>query len=177
MKTFLFRAVGAALLNPSAFEDVEGDRSAIWQALLVVLLSSVAAGVALGGGHEFDPGIILAFSALALVTWLAWAALIRELGGRVFPELQTRVDFGQLVRTTGFAAAPGALQLLGVVAPIRTYVFAIAWIWMLVAMVIAVRQALDYRSVRHAAGICVIALAVVALATLVLATALERTVS
>lgn len=177
MTTLVYRALGAAVLDPSTYEDVEGDRAATWQALVVVILSSVAAGVGAAGHDGPDPIVILAFSALALVTWLAWAAIIQQIGGRLFPEQQTRVDFGELVRTIGFAAAPGGLQVMGLLTSARTYVFAVAWIWMLAAMVVAVRQALDYRSLWHAAGICIIALVVVTSTALAISLALGLSVS
>lgn len=177
MSTLVYRAMGATVLDPASYEDVENDRLATVQALVVVLVSSLAAGIGASGPDGLHFATISKISAIALGTWLAWAALIQQIGGRLFPELGTRVDYGQLVRTIGFAAAPGALQVMGLFTSIRVPVFVLAWLWMLAAMVVAVRQALDYRSVWHAAGICLVALALVAITTVAIAMVLGMQVS
>jgi hypothetical protein len=61
-----------------------------------------------------------------------------------------------LLRTTGFSSSPGLIRVLGLIPGLGTVVFAVASIWMLVAMVVAVRQALDYTSTFRAVGVCVI---------------------
>ena len=63
---------------------------------------------------------------------------------------------GQLLRTVGFSSAPGVIQVLGVIPVLAGAVFVVASVWMLVAMVIAVRQALDYESTARAVGVCLI---------------------
>ena len=63
---------------------------------------------------------------------------------------------GELLRTTGFSSSPGVLRILGVIPGLMTIVFVISSIWMLVAMVVAVRQALDYTSTGRAVGVCLI---------------------
>ena len=70
---------------------------------------------------------------------------------------------GQLLRTTGFAAAPGLLRLVGVIPGLREIAFLVAGGWMLAAMVVAVRQALDYESTGRAVGVCMIGFLVQAL--------------
>ena len=160
MGTFVYRAMGATVLDASTYEAVEAERPATRQAFLVVLLSSIAAGV--GGGSWDGPNVITlaVVSGVALVTWLTWAALILYVGGTIFPVRSTRVDFGQLVRTIGFAAAPGVIQVFAIIPTIRIPVFVVAWLWMLAATVVAVRQALDYDSTWRALGVCAVTLAV-----------------
>lgn len=155
MNLLIARAIGAATLDGSAYETIEHDRRATGQALLVVLASSLAAGIGAGGPR---PGTLIALSAIALATWLAWALLIQQIGGRLMRIPGTAVDFGQLVRTVGFAAAPGVLQLLAVYPGTAPLVFAVSWIWMFVAMVLAVQHALDYPGVLRAAAVCGVAL-------------------
>lgn len=154
MGTFARRLVGAATLDASAYEGIERDRSAIGQALLVVLLSSAAAGVGASGGASPRAETFLAVTAIALVTWFAWAMLVYQIGGRILPEPGTRVDFPQMLRTIGFAAAPGLFQVLGVVPMLATAVFALSWFWMFAAMVTAVRHALDYQSLARTLLVC-----------------------
>jgi hypothetical protein len=161
------RAIGAATLDGSAYEAIEHDRRATWQAVLVVLVSSLAAGVGAGGNR---PRTLIAVTAIALVTWLAWALLIQQIGGRLMRIPGTAVDLGQLVRTIGFAAAPGVLQALAVVAPeFAALVFAVSWIWMFVAMVLAVQHALDYPGIARAAAVCGVALLLILVTAAVIA--------
>ena len=154
--TFLQRLIGAMALDVAIYEEVEADRSATTQAFAVVLLSSVAAGVgARGLGANSLPSVAF-FTIVSLLAWAAWALVTFEIGARVMPEPQTQVDVGELLRTTGFASTPGLLRLLGIVPGVTVPVFAVTAIWMLLAMIVAVRQALDYRSTARAVGVCVL---------------------
>jgi hypothetical protein len=154
---FLYRLMGAATLDGGVYEGVEADPSATRQAAVVVVLASVAAAVGAGGIFGFQLGILLRLTALSLVTWFAWAVLMFQIGTRVFPEPQTRATLGELLRTIGFAAAPGLLQVFAVLPGMRLPVFIGTWIWMIAAMVIGVRHALDYDSTFRAIVVCVAA--------------------
>lgn len=148
---------GAACLRASTFEEIEADRTALPQTLATVLLSSLAAGVgALGFGHR-DLGDAIFISVLALLVWAAWAVLIYEIGARIMPEPQTHADVGEMLRTIGFAAAPGVLNVFAAVPGITRTVFTITTAWALIAMIVAVRQALDYSTTRRAVVVCVLA--------------------
>jgi hypothetical protein len=151
---FLRRLVGAAALDVSIYEEVEADRGASTQALAVVVLSSLAAGVGARGFGGSDAAGIVFFSAVALVAWGAWALVTYEIGVRVLPEPQTRADVGELLRTTGFATAPGLLRVFGLLPGTTLLVFAVTAVWMLAAMIVGVRQALDFRSTRRAVAVC-----------------------
>ncbi len=155
MSTFAERMIGAATLDVHTYEEVEADTTATTQAMGVVVLSSLAQGVAGltqgGGGFGFVAGAMG-----ALIGWFIWAFLVYIIGTKILPEPQTRSDLGELLRTTGFSASPGLLRVLGVIPLIgRLIIFAVS-IWMLVAMIIAVRQALDYKSTGRAVGVCLI---------------------
>lgn len=156
MQTFLGRVIGAAALRAATYEDVEADRGATAQAVVVVALSGLAAGVGARGFGAGRPSDIAFFTALALATWAVWAVLTYQLGARLMPERQTQADVGQLLRTLGFASAPGVIRIVGIVPELTRPVFVIAAIWMLLSMIVAVRQALDYRSTRHAVAVCVV---------------------
>ena len=157
--------IGAAKLNVEIYEEVEADNNATRQAMGVVLLSSLAAGV---GSPALGTGVI-ASVVVALLSWVIWAFLTYLVGTRLLPEPQTHADMGQMMRTLGFAQSPGVLRVLGGVPGIGPLLLAIVSVWMLVAMVIAVRQALDYTSIWRAAGVCIVAwLAVIVPAVLIL---------
>ena len=162
MTTFPHRLMGASVLDVATYEEVEADRTATAQAFVVVLASSLAGGIGAAGfvraGTPIVAGVFL-WSAVSLIAWAAWALLVFEIGGRLLPEPETRVDVGELLRTIGFSAAPGMLRVFGVVPDLTLPVFALTTVWMLVAMVVAVRQALDYRSTWRAIGVCTLGLA------------------
>lgn len=151
---FSMRLIGALAIDPVTYEEVEADRSATWQALLVVVMSSAAAGIgAFGWGTGSVRGVLF-ISGLALLAWATWALVTFEIGTRLMPEGRTRADVGQLMRTIGFSAAPGILRIFGIVPGATLPAFAITAVWMLVAMVVAVRQALDYQSTARAVAVC-----------------------
>lgn len=146
--------IGAATLKVPTYEEVEHDQSAIGQAAGVVLLASLAAGIgAMGGGF----GSLVLQAIISLIAWLIGAAIIWVVGTKLLPEPQTEADVGQLLRTLGFAATPGLLRVFGVIPGLGVIISLVAGIWMLVCTVIAVRQALDYKSTGRAIGVVVIA--------------------
>jgi hypothetical protein len=154
-RAFPRRLLGAALLRPAVYEDVEADPSATIQALVVVLASGVAAGVGVGPTGS-GLGGTLTYIVAAIALWAVWSMVTLEIGMRLLPESQTRADLGQLLRTTGFASAPGLIRIAGVWPPITRAVFLIGMAWMLAAMILAVRQALDYTRLTRAIAVCVL---------------------
>jgi hypothetical protein len=152
--TFLQRLIGAAALDSAIYEEVESDRRATGQALTVIVLSNLAAGVGargLGGTTLLTAAF---FAMIALMAWGAWALLTLQIGSRILPEAQASVDMGELLRTTGFAATPGILRVFGILPGVTIPVFVITAVWMLATMVVATRQALDYRSTGRAIAVC-----------------------
>ena len=148
------RMFRAAKLDAQLYEEVEADTDATVQAMTVVVLAALAAGIgSLGSGGA---AAIVTGTVVSLVGWLVWAFLTYLIGTRLLPEPQTSADYGELLRTIGFASAPGVIRALGIVPGLGAPLFLIGGIWMLVAMVVAVRQALDYTSTLRAVGVCVI---------------------
>ena len=124
------------------------------QAIAVVVLSSVAAGIGTVGTTGIK-GLVLG-TIVALVGWFIWAFLTYYIGTRLLSEPQTKADYGELLRTIGFSSSPGVLRVFGIIPMLGNILNFICGIWMLVAMVIAVRQALDYKSTWRAIGVCLI---------------------
>ena len=154
MTSMVDRMIRAAKLDAQLYEEVEADKGTLGQAMGVVVLASIAAGVgsgALGGFSGFFIGTVG-----ALISWFIWAALTYFIGTRILPEPTTRADIGELLRTTGFSSSPGLIRVLGLVPGFTAIVFLVSGVWMLTAMIIAVRQALDYQSTFRAVGVCII---------------------
>ena len=154
MATFVERMMGAATLRVATYEEVENDSTATVQALAVVLLASLAAAIGTArhsGTQGFFGGLVA-----ALAGWIVWAFVTYVIGARLLPEPQTRANMGQMLRTIGFAQSPGILQLLGGIPTLGVVLLFIVQIWMLIAFVIAVRQALDYTSTGRAVAVCLL---------------------
>jgi hypothetical protein len=154
--TYLQRLIGAAALDAAVYEEVEADESATLQACATVLLSSLSAGIGSRGLGGNTVANIAFISTAALLTWGAWALVTYGVGVRILPQPQTRSNVGELLRTLGFATAPGCLRILGFLPGVAIPVFAVTAVWMLAAMVVAVRQALDYDSTIRAVAVCAI---------------------
>jgi hypothetical protein len=154
MASFASRMVGAAGLRPHTYEEVEADPHAFPQAMGVVVLSAVCAGI----GTSADEGLysLAVGTGVALVGWLVWAWLAWFIGAKILPAKETQADLGQLLRTTGFSAAPGVLRILALFTPAAPAILVISQLWMLAAFVVAVRQALDYRSLWRALLVCLL---------------------
>jgi hypothetical protein len=146
--------IRAALLDVNLYEEVEADKGAMGQAIAVVVISSVCAGI--GSISKIGISGVLTGTIAALIGWFIWAWLTYFIGTKILPEPQTKADLGELLRTIGFSSSPGIIRILGIVSFLRDLAFLVAAIWMLIAMVIAVRQALDYERTPRAVGVCLI---------------------
>ena len=154
MASMVDRMIRAAKLDAQLYEEVEADKGALGQAMGVVVLASIAGGVGSGGLGGFS-GILIG-TVGALIAWFIWAALTYFIGTKILPEPTTRADVGELLRTTGFSSAPCLIRVLGLGPCLTDIVFLVSGVWMLTAMIIAVRQALDYQSTFRAVGVCII---------------------
>ena len=108
---------------------------------------------------------------------MAWAVVTFEIGYRLMPQPQTRADVGELLRTTAFATTPGMFRVFGIMPGATLPVFAATAVWMLVAMVVAVRQALDYTSTARAVAVCALGWVLALTISLVLGLVFGPTVS
>ena len=147
---FLKRIFRAIKIDPELYEEVEHDKSATLQAATVVILSSLAAGV---GAISMGASNFLLGPTLSLVNWFIWAFFIFIVGTKLFPDKQTKSNVGELLRTIGFASAPGIIRVLGLTPELMLVSFVGAQFWILACMVVAVRQALDYKSLWKAFGV------------------------
>ena len=149
---FLNRVFRAIKIDIDLYEEVEKDKSATVQAGIVVVLSSLAAGV---GALQLGVTNFLLAPALSLLSWYVWAYVIYFVGVKLFAGPKTKSNHGELLRTIGFSSAPGLIRIFGFTPELMSITFIGSGIWMLVAMVIAVRQALDYKSTWRAVGVVI----------------------
>ena len=152
MASLTDRMIRAAKLDATLYEEVEADRDATGQAMSVVILSSLAMGLS----SLSRVGIIglVGGTLVALAGWFVWALITYWIGTRLLPEPQTEADLGQMLRTIGFSSSPGILRILGIIPGLWELMVFATGISMLAAMVVAVREALDYRGTGRALGVC-----------------------
>jgi hypothetical protein len=151
---FLNRIYRSIKIDPEVFDEVQKDKNATIAAGVVVVLSSLAAGVAathLGAVYFFLAPI------LSLVTWFVWAYIVYFVGVKLFPDPKTKTTHMALLRSIGFSSAPGMIRILGFNEDLMTVMFVGSSFWMLACMVVAVKQTLNYKSLWKALGIVIIA--------------------
>lgn len=137
-RTIIDRMIGAARLDVPTYEEVEHDESLTAQAALVVVIAAVARAI---GGLDGGGTHILSGLMTALSMWLVWAGITYLIGDKLLGGTAT---WGELLRTLGFAQAPGVLAVIGVFGPLSGVTEIVVSIWLLVAGIVAIRQALDF---------------------------------
>ena len=150
---FLNRVFRAIKIDIDLYEEVEKDTSATLQAGIVVVLSSLAAGV---GALQLGVSNFLLAPALSLLSWYVWAYVIYFVGVKLFGGPKTKSNHGELLRTIGFSSAPGLIRVFGFTPELMSVTFIGSSFWMLACMVVAVRQALDYKSLWKAFGVVIL---------------------
>jgi len=162
-RSLINRMIRAARLDIELYEEVEADTTATWQAFESVLIASLAGG--LGSAildliREDDPmfaGILAVSVASSIIGWILWSLITYFIGTKLLPGPQTSATPGELLRTLGFAMTPMVLSLFIFVPYLGAFIALGAFVWFVMAGVIAVRQALDFSTTR-AIGTCLLAL-------------------
>jgi hypothetical protein len=141
---------------------VEADSQQNWPAFTVVLIASVASGLgtAIGGVITHATGLWFLWGFLiglgtSIAGWLLWALMTFALGTTIFRGPETEATYGQLLRTLGFSNSPGVLRFFSFIPFVGSIIAFAATVWVVVAGVVAVRQALDFSTWR-AIGTCVV---------------------
>jgi hypothetical protein len=151
-RSLLRRMVRASLLEADLFEEVEAEKRSISQALIVVLLATAAGGLGSHlGGHS--PRHVVIDLLEPLVLWSVGSVFSYMVGATFLRGPETATDYAEVLRTTGFAFAPGVFRLLAAVPPpsVGFGLTVVADLWMLAAGIVAVRQALDFTTIRAVA--------------------------
>jgi len=154
MASIVDRMTRAAKLDATLFDEVEKDEGSMNQAMAVVAISSVAAGI---GSAGLGGPVGLVFGALAaLVGWFIWAFLAHFIGTNMLAEPGTRATLSQVMRVTGFAAAPGVIRVFAFIPLLGGLINLAASLWMLAAFIVAIRQVLNYSSTGRAVAVCIL---------------------
>ena len=152
--------LGAARLDAGTYEEVEQDGKATIQALIIVIVVTVASvvGAMLSGGDDFEVVNALVIGIIrGVVSWAVWALITWIVGVTILKTEETEADWGQLARCTGFAQTPGLLHVFSFVPAVGGLISLVAFVWTFAAMVVGVRQSLDYTSTLRAFAVILIA--------------------
>jgi hypothetical protein len=152
--------LGAARLSADTYEEVEKDGGATIQALLIVIVVTIASvvGALLGGGEDVDVVRALVVGIIrGVVSWAVWALATYVIGATILKTEETEADWGQLARGTGFAQTPGILNVLGFIPGVGGLIGLATFVWSFACMIVAVRQSLDYTSTLRAFAVILIA--------------------
>lgn len=135
---FVQRMIAAAMLDTSLYNEVEPDTSATGQAAGVVAIVAVALAIGSIGSPSAN---VVAAVISAIVSWLVWAAVTYVIGAKF---LDGTATWGELLRTLGFAQSPGVFYVLSGIFLLGTLVHAVVAVWILIAGIVAIREALDF---------------------------------
>ena len=160
--TFGERVVGALKLDANTFEDIERDPTAMGQAVAIIALAALAGS--LGALWRLGFGSMLFSVCASLVGYLLWSVVVWAVGTKVMPDPATKADFAETFRTIAFAASPGLIGVITIVPLLGSVLYflltPVIMIWSLIAMVVAVRQVLDYTETFKAVIVVLIGFAV-----------------
>ncbi len=162
-RSLIDRMVGVSTLKPAVFSDIRRDVDATTQALAVVAIAAIAAGIGAIGSDQ--PGIIWQV-VMAVVGWVVFS-LVAFFIGSIFASKTESITLGQVLRLIGFAQAPKVLGALAFIPLIGVIAGFFAAIWFLIVAIYALREAFNVPT-GTAAGIGVLSLAVVFVVNFVL---------
>ncbi len=155
MNLFLNRLFRAAKLDARLYQEVIADPKTMFQAMVAVFIYSAASAYG-GFGRAGVAGINFAMIT-TIVGWYIWAFSAYFVGVRLLPEAGTKEDRKAVLRAMGFASSPGLIRMLGLIPGFTGVTLLIASVWMFVAAVVAIKQAMNYQSIYRAVGVCMIA--------------------
>ena len=153
----LQRMIGAAMFNSATYEEIEADRNALGEAILVVVLVTVCGivggiidGLISGGGlGGLVRGIIVGLL-FGIVRWALWVTVLNFVGGKMLRTSDTETNWSEIGRVLGYAYTPGVLSLLVFIPVVGVPLSLVGFVWTLAAVVVGARQALDFDSTGRA---------------------------
>ena len=150
---FLNRIFRSVKIDPEVFNEVQKDKNATVSAAVVVILSSSAAGI---GAASLGASNFILAPIFSLVSWFVWAYIVYFVGVKLFPVSKTKTTQFALLRAIGFSSAPGIIRIFGFNEDLMTVTFIGSAFWMLVCMIVAVKETLNYKSLWKAFGVVII---------------------
>lgn len=154
------RMIGAAFFNRNTYEEIEADQGALGQAIGVVLLVTLCGiiGGVIDGflSGEKVLGIILGVIGglvFGIIRWALWVSVMYLVGGKMLRTSDTETSWSEVGRVVGFAYTPGVLSLFTFVPAVGGLFGLVGFVWQVAAVVVAVRQAMDFESTGRAIAV------------------------
>ena len=149
---FFNRVFRSIKIDPDVYDEVQKDKTATLSAAFVVVISSLAAGIA---AKQLGASSFIFAPLLSLLSWFVWAYIVYFVGVKLFPDPKTKTSHAALLRAIGFSSAPGIIRVFGFTPELMTVTFVGSALWMLACMVVAVRQTLNFKSLWKALGVVI----------------------
>ena len=149
---FFNRVFRSIKIDPDVYDEVQKDKTATLSAAIVVVISSLAAGIA---AKQLGASSFIFAPILSLVSWFVWAYIVYFVGVKLFPDPKTKTTHAALLRAIGFSSAPGIIRVFGFTPELMTVTFIGSALWMLAYMVVAVRKTLNFKSLGKALGVVI----------------------
>ena len=149
---FFNRVFRSIKIDPDVYDEVQKDKTATLSAAIVVVISSLAAGIA---AKQLGASSFIFAPILSLLSWFVWAYIVYFVGVKLFPDPKTKTSHASLLRAIGFSSAPGIIRVFGFTPELMTVTFIGSALWMLACMVVAVRQTLNFKSLWKALGVVI----------------------
>ena len=149
---FFNRVFRSIKIDPDVYDEVQKDKTATLSAAFVVVISSLAAGIA---AKQLGASSFIFAPILSLLSWFVWAYIVYFVGVKLFPDPKTKTSDASLLRAIGFSSAPGIIRVFGFTPELMTVTFIGSALWMLACMVVAVRQTLNFKSLWKALGVVI----------------------
>ncbi len=146
MDTMINRVIRAASLDVEFFNEVETDTSLTQEALMVVILVSIAGSIGSFIGslinRSFGGALLALIGALiiGIVNYYIWAYITYFVGTQLF---DATADPGEMLRVLGYASGPRVLSILRFIPCVGWLIALVGDVWALIAGFIGAREALD----------------------------------
>ena len=140
--------------DPKTFEDIS-----LYYAALIIIFDGMAGAFAVSSIYKTN---ILLTGVTAVISWLVWATLIFVIGIKIFPEPGTESNFKKVLIVVGLAHAPGLLRFFAVVPDLVIPIVFFTQFWIFAALVIGIRETLNFKSNFKSFGIVLIAFLIIA---------------
>ena len=150
---FFNRVFRSIKIDPDVYDEVQKDKNATLSAAIVVVISSLAAGIA---AKQLGANSFILAPILSLLSWFVWAYIVYFVGVKLFPDSRTKTTQFSLLRAIGFSSAPGIIRIFAFNEGLMVVTFIGSAFWMLACMVVAVRETLNYKSLWKAFGVVII---------------------
>ncbi|MFH1414945.1 MAG: hypothetical protein ABIH89_02530 [Elusimicrobiota bacterium] len=169
MKQLIARILRVLKLEDELYREVESVPDAISEAVIIVIISSIAAGIGSLGKIGLTGIIIITLG--SLVNWIIWAFLVYFIATNIIRGSRVYLSQGDFLRVVGFASAPGIIRILALLPGMYYIVHIIAHLWMIASMIVAVREVFMFEKTSGAVKVSIVGWVFMVLAAFVLGSA------